>query len=489
MQIMDQQKFQNLMKEARARFCVPSLSAAVYCNGETFTFQDGMSNQAEGIQADSETMYAIGSCTKAFLAAAICVLVDRGEMKLDDCVKKYVPEFEMTDPWVGEHLSIRDILCHRSGLPRHELAWYSRMFTLKSNDIVRMLKYLEPNAPFRSVYQYNNIMFAFLGVLLERATGLSWQENIRKNVWEPLGITRAAFTPTEAKALGNVAVPYVYDSEADRHIALPNAEMAAIGPAGSIYMSAPDLMKFVTMLMNGGEYEGKRVLSAYCAGEMTRLHVTSPDHMEKPLQSLSHTAGYGLALRTEIYRGVRMVEHGGHIDGYMAEQCFLPDEKFAIVLLTNLGVIHACTAMLYIGLEEYFCHGPEMMDALREDLQHEYDVVITESLLDKLAKEPAKEDKKPCPVSLSDIAGHYYHPGYGDLTVTVEGERLKLQIGTIGIDAAHDSGTDFISECMGFAPGLLFHDSIEVDEQGKVIAICLEANLEPGSKPVRFIPV
>ena len=128
-------------------------------NGSFETVTAGFSNLESQTPANEDTMYSIGSCTKSFTATAIAVLCDRGLLSLDDPVRKYIPEFDMYDSYAGSHLTVRDMLCHRCGLPRHELAWYPRLSEYSEKQMIDMLRHLKPNAPFRYKWQYQNMMY------------------------------------------------------------------------------------------------------------------------------------------------------------------------------------------------------------------------------------------------------------------------------------------------------------------------------------------
>lgn len=481
--MMDKQLLKAALDEVRVRFHVPSYSATVYDHGEVYSFSDGLSDTENGLSANEETLYAIGSCTKSFVAGAICTLVDQGLVKLDDTVKTYIPEFEMFDAYVGDHLTVRDTLCHRCGLPRHELSWYARLDTLTEEDIIRMLRYLRPNQPFRYKWQYSNQMFALAGYIIHRVAGKHWQQVVRENIWEPMGITRAAFKPAEAQALGNCAVPYLYDKDKDTTYAVPHADIGAMSSAGSIYMSTSELLKWDQMLMSGGVYNGKRILSEEMCREMLTSQMVCPnDSTAAPMKELITNNGYGLGLMTEVFRGHRLVHHGGHIDGFMADQSFMPDDDFAIAILTNMGEIRGAQVMRYVSVEK-FLGG-----------QRDWSKELDDFYADQAAQQKAGNDKTwaerpqnaPCPVPLEAIAGTYREDGYGVITIEVEDGQLKVHMGTAVLTGKHYANQFFYLEEPHAMPGAIIEACAVIDAKANVIGF--SAALDPeGTEKIHFI--
>ena len=147
--MINRNEIQEKAEELIARYQIPSVSITYYQNGSYETIHAGYKDVEGQVPADADTLYSIGSCTKSFTAAAIAVLCDKGLIHLDDPVVKIIPEFDMYDSYAGSHLTIRDMLCHRCGLPRHELAWYPRLSQYSEKQMIDMLRYLKPNEPFR----------------------------------------------------------------------------------------------------------------------------------------------------------------------------------------------------------------------------------------------------------------------------------------------------------------------------------------------------
>lgn len=483
---MNKQELQAALDEVQARFHVPSYSATIYHKGELFTITNGFCDIDAKQEPDGNTLYAIGSCTKSFVAGAICVLVDQGLLRLDDTVKTYLPEFEMYDPYVSQHLTVRDMLCHRCGLPRHELSWYARLDTLTEADIIRQLKYLRPNQPFRYVWQYSNQMFALAGFLIRRITGKSWKEVVREHIWRPMGITRAAFSPEEAMAMGNCAQPYLYDRETGTTYTVPHADIGAMSSSGCIYMSTEELSKWDQMLLHSGVYRGVRILSEEMAAAMTTPQMIRPGKDDpKPVQDVAVNHGYGLGLMTEVFRGHRVVHHGGHIDGFMADQSFLPDDDFACSILTNMGVIRGALVMRYVT-HEMLLGGNRNWS---EELDKFYADQTAQAESDKNTLWEERPANAPCPVSTAAIAGRYQEPAYGTILVeAVTDSEILVHMGTAELKGKHYANQYFYMEEPYILPGIEIEARVDIDPKANVTGF--SARLDPdGTELIHFTRV
>lgn len=480
---MKMQELKAALDEARVRFHVPSYSATVYDHGEVYSFGDGFCDIENGKEPDGNTLYAIGSCTKSFVAGAICTLVDQGKLRLDDVVKDYIPEFEMYDPYVSNHLTVRDMLCHRCGLPRHELSWYARLDVLTEEDIIKSLRYLRPNQPFRYKWQYSNQMFALAGYVIQRVSGKSWQEVVRENIFKPLGITRAAFSPAEAQAMGNCAVPYLYNKEKDAPYVVEHADIGAMGSAGCIYMATSELLKWDTMLLCGGVYNGTRVLSEEICRQMYTPQMIRPGEDDpEPMHKAVSNNAYGLGLMTEVFEGHRLVHHGGHIDGFMADQSFLPDDDFAIAILTNMGEIRGAQVMRYVTMEKVL-GGKTDWSAELKKFYDDAEAKQKAGNEELWAKRPANA---PCPVAPEAITGTYHEDGYGDIIIEAGDGGLKVHLGTAVFSGKHYANQFFYLEEPHAMPGVMIEACVDIDAQANVIGFSAGLDVE-GPEKIHFV--
>ncbi|MDY3918593.1 MAG: serine hydrolase [Candidatus Limivivens sp.] len=478
-----QEKAERLLDEMQ----VPSVSITCWQDGVSETVTAGCKDLENQIPADEDTLYSIGSCTKSFTAAAIAVLCDRGLLSLEDPVRKYVPEFGMYDPYVSEHLTIRDMLCHRCGLPRHELAWYSRLSEYSEEQMLDMLRFLKPNVPFRYKMQYQNVMFTLAGIVISRVSGTTWKDFVQKNLIEPLGMGAVSYDAAELETFEGRATGYRYfDGEQPGNRQVPYCPLYTMCPAGSMSMTSAQLAMWDAMFLNGGKAaDGTQVISGEMCKEMTSPQMLISDPIIKPLQGYQDMCSYGLGFFIESYRGTKILHHGGHIDGFLADQCFVPEKNFACVVLTNSENSYITRALRYSILDEAL--GLEPVDwasrfrAYKAETESQQQAEATDRK-EALALSAAY----PCPVSLSEIAGTYRDNGYGTIVVAEEEGGLSVQLGTLTLHGFHYRSQYFIFTEEHVLPGVELEAEAEYDKDGKVTAFLMRLEFTSEEK-IRFV--
>src|SRR5579885_1593422 len=172
---------------------VQGCAVAIIKDGEILLSQGfGLRNTAEGLEVTPETLFPIASCTKAFTATSVALLADEGKLDWDTPVRKYLPSFRLFDSFATERMTPRDLVTHRSGLPRHDLMWYHS--TRSRQELFDRLQYLEPSKDFRSLWQYQNLMYMTAGYLAGEVAGQSWEDLVQKRLFDPLGMTSSNFS-------------------------------------------------------------------------------------------------------------------------------------------------------------------------------------------------------------------------------------------------------------------------------------------------------
>src|SRR6185436_15542982 len=190
--------FGEWLDAARAAWDVPGCAVAIVSGGETIWVKGSGLRDVDAKQpVTPDTLFAIGSCTKAFTTFVLATLVDEGKLAWDTPVRDYVPEFRMHDPIASERMTPRDLVTHRSGLPRHDALWYNA--TIDRAAMVHRLPYLPESKDFRTDFQYNNLMFLTAGYLAERVGGKTWEELVRARVFAPLGMQRSNFSVRDSQ--------------------------------------------------------------------------------------------------------------------------------------------------------------------------------------------------------------------------------------------------------------------------------------------------
>ncbi|MFQ6032023.1 MAG: serine hydrolase domain-containing protein, partial [Candidatus Zixiibacteriota bacterium] len=210
---------------------VPGLAISIVKEDKViYTKGFGFRDVKKGLKVTPHTLFAIGSCTKAFTAVAMGFLVDEGKLDWDKPVREYLPSFKLKDPFASERMTPRDLVCHRSGLPRHDLVWYNS--STSREELTHRLQYLEPSKDFRTTYQYQNLMFMTAGYMVGKIAGKTWEEFVRERILEPLGMEESNFSVEDSKKAPDFALPYFKDKQ-ERVIEIPFRNIDNVGPAGS----------------------------------------------------------------------------------------------------------------------------------------------------------------------------------------------------------------------------------------------------------------
>lgn len=421
--------FDEVVTDAMKKFEVPGMAIAIV-NGKEVVFAKGFGYRdvEKQLPVTADTLFAIGSSSKAFTTFVLGTLVDEGKIEWEKPVRNYIPWFKLYDPSMTEHLTVRDLVTHRSGLPRHDLVWYNN-FESSKEQFVRKLAYLEPSADLREKFQYNNLMFLTAGYLTEVITGKTWEEAVRVRVFDPLGMKRSNFSVTDMQKDSDFAQPYgKKDSKIEK---LPFRPITNLAPAGSINSSVNEMARWVTVHLNGGKYGDKKLAEAPTVDDMHIAHmVTGATSPETEI-----TGGdYGMGWFGDNYRGHRRVEHGGNIDGFSANVVLFPKDDFGIVVLTNLNgtplrdLIAQVVADRLLGLKD--------MDWINLG-------AARRAMGEKDAREGAKK-KAVTRIAgtvpshkLAEYAGDYEHPGYGILKVALSGDHLETIFNNIVTPLEH----------------------------------------------------
>lgn len=470
--MVDVAELRELIVAEQERFGVPGLALAVVKDGEVLLCEGFGLRDIEHVEpVTADTHFPIASDSKAFTAAVLCHLADQGTLDLDQPVRELVSWFQMYDPTATALVSTRDLLSHRTGLPRHDFVWYGRP-DVTNESVVRALRHLQPNKQLRQTWQYNNLCYMTAGYLTEVLTGKTWGQAIHDQLLNPLAMTATVLNPHDP-SIKELAQPYKDVKGTPVLQAFPEKNEEA-GAAGGIVSTASDIARWLLARLGGSP----EVLSA---DALAQLHgpamiggtvaTTFPER--QPI-------GYALGCQNESYRGHRLVRHGGNLVGFSSDVSVLPSAGIGIAILTNLhgtSLRDALPLMIYdrlLGLEpvawgeRYY----EQMSALLKG---------RDDALEHHAAEPAGT---PSSRSLDEYAGTYEHPAYGTFGVTHDGERLIPDFHGLGdlhrLDHRNQDGFDlFLVEFDTNVPLTFTQDSTGAIDG-------LTAGLEPLVPPVRF---
>ncbi len=466
-----------LIERAMGDFIVPGLAVAVV-RGDEVVFSRGFGHRdvANRLPVTPGTQFAIGSATKAFTTFALARLVDAGRFDWDAPARTYIPELRLWDEFATARLSGRDMVTHRSGLPRHDLAWYNAR-DLTSHRLLERLPHFEPNRQLREQWQYNNIMYALAGQLISRITGSSWDAAVDSLVFRPLGMAESNFSVDAMQRLPDHALPYRENADTLVRIAFRNIDN--VGPAGSINSSVEEMTRWMRVHLGNGRLDGREVISAASVRDMHTPHMVIPGIPNEP--SLS-PASYGLGWMLATYRGNYRVQHGGNIDGFSALVTMFPRERVGIVVLTNMngtplpGLVtnHLADRMLELPTRDWLGEAATQRTAARSAQRQATALLAADR---RTGTRPAHP--------LIAYAGEYEHPGYGVLHVTADRQRLTMTYNDIITPLEHwnfevFSGLENVAEPVFHNTRVLFSG----DTRGRVDA--LELTMDAFVPPIRF---
>ncbi len=443
----------------------------------------GKRNVAEDLDVTPRTLFPIGSSGKAFTAAAIAILVDEGKLEWDTPVKHYLPTFKLQDQFATERMTPRDLLTHRSGLPRHEFLWYGSDFTRK--EVVERLAYLEPSADFRTTYQYNNLMFVTAGYLIEHVTGQSWEAFVTERILKPLGMHSTTLSPRDSQQTDDYALPYAEKKDEVKEIPFYD-KWQIIAPAGGVNTNLEDIQHWLLFHLHGGKHGETQLLASEQLAQNHLPHTPIPPGGAIPVGKHPEITYwcYGMGWFIGSYRGHRIVQHGGSIDGFMAEVVLLPDDNAAVAVFTNKGsslvpyiiAFSACDRLL--GAEKADWNGRLQKEFA--DLQAQ-----AEKQREELQKtEPAIPDTQPSH-ALDAYCGRYEHPGYGIATISQIEDRLLCTYNAIPSSLTHVHYDIFELNLERFE--FKTKVSFATDEKGGIESLAVK--LEPAVKAQVFTRV
>ncbi len=405
---------------------VPGLALAIVKDDEVVLARGyGVRKLGAEARVDEHTVFAIASCTKAFTAAALALLVDEGKLAWDDPVGKHLPGFQMCDPYATRELTVRDLLCHRGGLERHDLAWLANP-TLSREGVTRLLRHAKPSWSFRSKAGYQNMLFGVAGQVVAVASGKSWDDFVRERFFAPLKMTASSTSLRDLAKARNVASGH--QKIDGKLVPVAPRNLDNIAPAGAIESTATDMAQWARLQLNGGKLGKQRLLSAAAVKEMhtPQTIVRLERHLPRIYPETRFMA-YGLGWRTFDHRGAVVIEHGGSIDGMIAQVALVPEEKLGIVVLTNRRPNYLTTALVNRILDRYRRAAPrDWSTELRK---------VARSLEEEAEHAERKEEKERVKgtrpsLAPAKYAGLYRDELYGEVKVTEEKGKLTVRLGT-----------------------------------------------------------
>ncbi len=318
-------KLDELIESERVKNHIPGLAIAIVKDDKViFAKGYGYSNVEDKTPATADTIFAIGSSTKAFTGALCGMMVDEEKFDWDDPVNKFIPEYDMKVDTGDEEITIRDLLCHRVGYSRFGMIWAGGGLTRE--EVIKQGYKAEPINKFREAFGYNNVTYMTAGVCAAKSAGTTWEEQVRARLLDPLGMKVTTLSINDSQKDPNMSLGYVWDDDKEEYELLPMRNLDSIGPSGSINSSVNEMAQWVRLQLGKGKFENKQLISEKSLAETWTKQI-----------EIDKGVDYGFGWMLQEWNGKKVVEHGGNIDGFAAQVTLLPEENIGYVLLTNVS--------------------------------------------------------------------------------------------------------------------------------------------------------
>jgi len=360
---MSSRDIDRLVEDAMQKFKVVGTSISIVKDGKIIYSKGyGLKSIESKEQADKNTQYCIASNSKAFTTTALAMLVEDGKLSWEDKVVDYIPEFKMYNDYVTNNFNIQDLLTHRSGLGlgAGDLTIFPDGSDFTIIDIAKNFQYMKPQTPFRTHFDYDNLLYLIAGEVLQRVSGMSWENFIETRILKPLEMNHSVSGIDMLKDKKDLASPHA--TEKDEIKVIPQYAQMINGAAAGIYASSDDVAKWMLVHLNHGRYGDnleQQLFSQDSQNELWRIHTVTETNRNPRYNS--HFSGYGLGFDLSDIRGNMKVSHTGGMPGMLSKVIMIPDLDFGLVILTNTSEggaflfesVSSAIVDSYLGLDDF----------------------------------------------------------------------------------------------------------------------------------------
>ena len=456
----------NYYSKSQSEWNIPGIAVSIV-NRDSIVFSKGYgyANLNEKTEVDSNTLFAIASNTKAFIAAALAQLVEKEKINWIDKVIDYLPYYRLYDEYTTNNMTIEDLLCHRNGLFTFsgDLLWFG---TIKSpEDIIAAQQHLKPVAPFRTKYGYSNISYLAAGKIIEKVTDTTWTDYVSHHFLKPLKMDRTLTSTNQLKNSKNVATPYFFENGRNHPLEWTNWDN--IGPAASLISSVNDHSKWLILNLNKGTLNGKVYFTEQSFNNLTTPRI---NHQVFENSENVNFRSYGLGWSIQDYQGYKIIGHSGGYDGMISKSTFVPEKGIGIIVLTN-NINWVSSALVNKTLDVLLADKMDGKDwsKLYLDIKTKRDSTAHSKQVEN-EKLRGKLNSKILP--LDNYVGKYKDVMYGTTTITKQGDKLFMSMDETPIFKAelhhwnHNIFTfRFDTKLVSLPEGKLWFD---LDKNGKV---------------------
>ena len=473
-------QLEQIVAKLREDYNVAGMSVALIKNGEIVSVEGyGVRDAAENLPMTKDTVMPIGSVTKTFTSLALAMLADEGKLDWDEPVRTYIPWLKLNNEMLTENVTARDLMCHRTGTPKYDL---QAIYAAKDDkeEMVRSLEYLQTFAPFRTKFMYSNQMVSLAGYLVDVLSGKSYEDFVRERIFEPLGMTSSDFEIESLSKYEKASKGYVFAN--GMFIEPPYAHLGAFAPAGAIVSTAEDMAKFALFHLGDGSWNGERLVSEAMLNEVHSHQMIGTPYFWDFEET--QCAEYGLGWFTDIYRGEKLINHGGNTNGFSAQMTLIPDEKFAVVALSNATSSFSVNALGHYAADDAL--GVEEIPDWSARFNKVFSDLMSGAMAGMQAKAEAKVPDTTTTGPIEEYAGTYTHPAFGKMEFALTDQGLAGTWNGLPAMLVHYNYDtfDLMLPVLGAAVPAEF-----VLEDGKIAGLSVVMEGTPGIKPEFFTAV
>ncbi|MEQ8363472.1 MAG: serine hydrolase [Cyclobacteriaceae bacterium] len=416
-------EFDAYVDNARKQWDAVGMAIAVVKDNEViFKKAYGVKELNTNNAVDNNTLFACASTTKLMTATSMGILVDEGKVNWNDPVIKYLPEFQLYDPYVTREMRVKDLFLHNSGVGNTDFLW--AFMDIPSEEVLERMRLITPSYSFRSSFIYQNIFYLAAGQLIEKVSGKPWEVFVKERIFNPLGMNNT-YPTLEAAPDTNRTKPHM--KMEGKNIVIEDMSADAIGPAGSVWSSIDDMSKWTKSMLDSSKYAGGRLVQAKTWEEITKVHTLVPSNEFYPTAQLTkpNFTTYGLGWFQHDYKGKKVNFHTGSLPGSIAIHGQIPEEKIAVYVFGNTDHVEVRHALMYKAFDLFALGGAT-------DWSSDFLKLYTELNLAGEAAQKAQEKKrvantKPS-LPLSAYTGSYQDELLGEVLVAAAGDKLTVNI-------------------------------------------------------------
>ncbi len=408
------------VEKALTTWQIPGAAICVVKDGEVVVLKGyGIREEGKNDKVDENTLFMIGSNTKAFTTTALALLEYDGKCSLDDKVQKWLPDFTMKDPWVAKELNLTDIVSHRMGMETFQGDFMYWTSDLTLNEVIQKFGQLTPMYSFRTKWGYTNAGYAIAGKIIEKISGKTWNEFLKERVFSPLKMNSTLALSEELKTADNVAIPHT--TVDGKTVPVPIPDIDNLAPAGSISSSVKDMSNWIIAQLNNGKLGEEEIIPPSVI-KKTRKPASIVGRVSHFFNK-QHYGLYALGWELQDYEGRELVGHTGGVNGFVTSVTLVPEENLGVVVLTNTDQNGLFVALkweiidVFLGLPhrnysdtfyERFGTGRVNEEKRITELRDSVNMNLNPSL------------------SLDKYAGRYFHDVYGYIDITKTSDMLEM---------------------------------------------------------------